>query len=223
MYQVSEESVMLAPEMSAHVKRIEANAQTVDKILNGAQRPMAIDNVREIRTKRDEIVAFFRPEKEARWAAHKAIVGYEKRFTDILDGAEKRIRQAIQAWDADEAERIRVERARLQALADEQARKERERLAREAAKLKTPELRAQRMEQAAAVVAPVVQVSMPEKQKGESTRMIWSAQVTDESVVPREYLIVNQKALDIIARSTKGAIKIPGVKMVETPSLAIGR
>ena len=38
--------------------------------------------------------------------------------------------------------------------------------------------------------------------------------------MPREWMIVNQSALDAFARSTKGAVKVAGVEFVESANLA---
>lgn len=59
---------------------------------------------------------------------------------------------------------------------------------------------------------PVIAVSV-ETPKGVSYSELWSAEVVDISLVPREYMIPNQQALDKVAQATKGAIQIPGVKI----------
>ena len=47
-------------------------------------------------------------------------------------------------------------------------------------------------------------------------RAVWKAVVTDPDKVPRDYLIVNQSALDALAKATKGSITIPGVRFEKT-------
>ncbi len=80
-----------------------------------------------------------------------------------------------------------------------------------------------KVEQAASVTAPVVEVStVTPKIEGSSVRKTWKARVTDIAQVPREYLIVNQQALDAFAKATKGSVKLPGVEFYEEQSLAIG-
>ena len=59
--------------------------------------------------------------------------------------------------------------------------------------------------------------------KGESKQTIWRAEVIDEYKVPREWLIVNQKALDKFASATKGATRVPGVIFKEDTILKIRR
>lgn len=64
--------------------------------------------------------------------------------------------------------------------------------------------------QAHAIAAPTVVREVP-KVAGLSKQTVWHARVEDASLVPREYLVVNEKLLDGVAKSTKGAIKVPGV------------
>ena len=82
-------------------------------------------------------------------------------FAIPLDGAAKMIKGKIIAWQNAEAEKAAREQARLQAEADLRAARERARLEKEAACLKTPALKQERLEQAASVVVPVVYVAPP--------------------------------------------------------------
>lgn len=131
-----------------------------------------------------------------------------------------------------EQERLRLEeQRRLQVIADETARKERERLEKEAAKLKTPELREARLERAAAVIAPVVTVSGPEKPKGESSRKLWRAHLTDKAALIRAAsngnqlaatcLTFDQVAANRFATATKGAVPCPGIEWKSETVLAM--
>ena len=97
---------------------------------------------------------------ERLFKTHRAWTALIGRF-GVLEDAAKKVKQTIIGWQVAEAAKAERERQRLQAEAEERARRERERLEKEAARLKTPELREQRLEQAAAVIAPVVQVAAP--------------------------------------------------------------
>lgn len=197
------------------------------------------------------------PAVDAAYAAHKAAVALRAEFANPLKAAQGAVKAKQLAWyQAEEAKRL-AEQRRLQAEADERARKERERqeaaarLARqkeEAARAaeaealrqaalienakerermqKEAERRRAEAEAAAAkaaakeeaaseVVAPVVQVaSVTPKVQGQAVRRVWRAKVVNVALVPREYLLPNQQALDAFARATKGAVKLPGVEFV---------
>ena len=93
------------------------------------------------------------------------------------------------------------------------------------------------MEEAAAVVAPMVTIPVAAPViKGQSIRRTWKARVVNMQAIidaaatgskndnrlAKTVLIVNQTALDAFARSTKGAVTIPGVEMYEEQTMASG-
>jgi hypothetical protein len=256
--------IALSEGLKKEVATLEEMTRTV-AVRNPEERTAVYQLVQSVKTKKRMIVDFFADSKAKANAAWKAIVGMEKNEVDKLDAFEAAGKRAILIYDQ-EQERIRqAEQRRLQAIADEQARKEREkaeaearrqREIEEAARRKAEEARraaeaanaAERAklireaeaadrkaaaasakaenqtETAAAVVAPVVTIApVAVKQAGESTRDIWHFRVIDAALVPNEYKIVNEKALDGIAKATKGSIVIPGVEFYAEKTLAMRR
>jgi len=243
----------------SEVERLESWTQSVS-VTCPEQREEVYKAIQEVKGVKGRIVAFFKPSKDHAFAAHRAIVANEKSFTDRLDKFEVAGKRAIMSYDEAENQKRLAEQRRLQAIADEQARKEREKQAQEAEKQRRIEQEARdkaeaarkaaeaagaeerarllreaeaaerkaaaaqikaetREDNASAVVTPVVQVAV--KQQGESMRKIWRALVVDVAQVPREYMIVNEKALDGIAKATKGSIQIAGVGFYAENSLAV--
>lgn len=212
--------IPVSDETKTGIEKMESWAQSL-VVRTPQDRSQTMIGIKAIKTRKDEIVNFFSDSKAKAHAAWKAIVGNEKSFTDRLDAVERAAKDAVLKYDREEAERIAAEQRRLQAKADADARAERERLEKEAAKLKTPELKAERLEQAANIQPVTVTVAPPPREKGEATRKTWKARVVNVDIVPREYMTVNQQALDGLARATKGAVQIPGVVFFEESSLAI--
>lgn len=172
-------------------------------------------NIQRVKKERRGIVEFFADSKSKAHATWKAIVGNEKKFTDILDKVERQGKAAIQSYDRAEEFKRREEQRKLQAKADEAARREREAYEKRAAKLKTPEKKQEALEAAEAVEATVVYVPPTiQKEKGEIKRKAWKAQVQNIEAVPRQWLMINQKAIDQYAQSTKGQVPIPGIRFV---------
>lgn len=66
-------------------------------------------------------------------------------------------------------------------------------------------------------LATPVQVYQPVK--GIHTRDDWRARVTDHLLVPREYLIPDEKKLDRLAKAIKGPSNIPGVEFYAETSV----
>ena len=110
---------------------------------------------------------------------------------------------------------------RLQAIEDERARKEQERLRKRAEKLKSPERTEALLDEAEAIFAPSITMVEPEKPEGVSARTIWKAKVVDLEKVPRIWMMVNQKALDSYAQGTKGAAKVDGVEFYSEKILSV--
>ena len=169
-----------------------------------------------------ELIAPWRRQKASAEAERKRLT---QLLIDPLDEAE-RILKRKQIDYTTEQERIRqAEQARLQAEADARAAKERERLMKAAEKLKTEELKQARLEEADAVVAPVIEVARrtPEV-KGQNIRTVWKAKVTD----PRKaimaisqwldyqaYIQINIGELNRFANRTKGMVGIEGIEFYE--------
>lgn len=78
-------------------------------------------------------------------------------------------------------------------------------------------------EDAADAVGPAAVVTVASKTpviKGQHFTRTWKARVVDVKAVPREWLVVNEQALQAFARSTKGAVQVAGVEFYEETSLA---
>jgi len=217
---MDEQPLVLSRELIVNIENLAELTKGV-VVRNAEERASVYGYVKKVKDYRTDVVAFFAPIKQKAHEAWKAITEKEKYFTNKLDGFENTAKRAILTFDQAEEEKRFAEQRRLQAVADEQARKEREKLEKEAAKLKTPELKEARLEAAAAVTAPVIELAQPVKQEGESTRKIWHFKVVDPSLVPREYLCPNEKMLDGIAKSTKGSIQIPGITFFYETTLAM--
>ncbi len=195
-----------------------------------ATRDTAIDYLRRVKTARKRVEDYFGPLKKSAHETWKGIVAKEKELLEPLDAAERKAKVAVSGYDQ-EQEKIRLaEQRRLQAEADEKARKERERLEKEAAKLKTEAKREERLEAAAAVVAPVVELaSVTQKQAGESVRKVWKARLislADLTGLPAgdvrlSFVTFDQSAANKFATATKGAVKVAGVEFREESIMAM--
>jgi hypothetical protein len=201
-------------------------------VRNQEERTGALEFAKRVKAAQKRVADFFEPLKTSAHKTWKAITSREAELLDPLKSAEQTVKRKVLDYDS-EQERLRLaEQRRLQAEADERARKEQERLERQAEKVKTPERREALLEQAAMVVAPVVEVAQPEKVKGESTRRTWKAVLTDKTALLRaaaegndlaaSLLNFDQTAANRLAVSTKGAITVAGVSWIQEATLAIG-
>jgi hypothetical protein len=140
---------------------------------------------------------------------------------NFLSTAENILKGKLDAWDKEQKRLAAVEQARL----DEIARKEREKLEVKAARVeqKSPEKAQSIRQQAACIVAPMVQVDVP-KVAGLSSRKNYKAKVTDlmalvkavaEGKAPLAYVMANEVTLNKMAKALKEQMSIPGVELVE--------
>jgi hypothetical protein len=200
----------------------QARALTVS---SGDQYTEAAMFLKRIKGASKSITDFFRPLKQSAEDHKKQLLAAERTLTDPLTTAETLTKRAMLVYDEAERKRAQEEQRRLQAEADERARREREALERKAELAKKPETQ-QRYQEAAACVcaAPVIHVEAPVPRiAGISTRTIWKAKVTDPLKVPREFLMVDEKKLDQYARAMKEGASVPGVEFYAEQSLASSR
>lgn len=146
--------------------------------------------------------------------AKKQIMDLFRHPLDLLSRAENHLKNLILNYTTEKERKAREEAERLRKLAEAEAEKERKRLE---AQMKKEKGKLEKVEELKAkveeivntpIIVPTVEV---EKPKGISYREKWYAEVVDFKVLPDEYKIPNQQALDKVAQATKGTIKIPGV------------
>jgi len=153
-------------------------------------------------------------------AAKKAVMDFFRAPEERLARAESGIKRAMISFTDEQDRKRREEQAR----ADEQARKERERIeaqARKAAESGKIEKAEQLELRAATVVAPVIQREPP-KVAGINTREVPKFEITDETLIPREYLAPDLVKIRAVVNALKSQANIPGVRVYMVKQLAAG-
>lgn len=161
-------------------------------------------------------------------ATKKEIMDLYAPITSTTTTMVQTLKKAIVTFDqaeqrkADELARI----ARLKA--EEDARKERERLAKLAEKqmeqnrFEKAEETISKMEDVAPVVVPIYTPPI-QKQKGESTRKVWKFEIINEKLIPREYLQIDESKIRGVVTALKGATNIPGIRVYSEDSMSFRR
>lgn len=119
------------------------------------------------------------------------------------------LNKAMIEWTTKETEKRRLDIAK----ALDKARVKQEKLIAKADKLaeKGKSLESQAViEKAVNLEQPVKEVKV-EQFKGQHVRKNWLFKITDESLIPREYLIVDSVQIGQICRESQGTRRIPGV------------
>lgn len=185
------------------------------------------------------VMDFFRPRAQQLTEAVTSI----KRAMRVWDDEQERIRLEAQR-KAEEA--ARLERERLQREADQRQREADERAAAERrqaeaaraagniAEAEKHERKADQVEQraearvevlqerASSVVAPVLPAAPP-KVSGLSSRQVWKYRVKNLSLVPREYLMLDEKKTGGVVRAMKADTNIPGIEVYPETDYAASR
>ena len=206
---------------AADIEMLSSGAAQI-AVSTNEERNAAVAFIREkIKPWQARVMDYFAPTKESAHKTWKGIVAQEKEVLTKLEAVEKRVKDAILVFDREEDRKRREEEARLRAKAEAEAQAERDRLLREAKKLKGEE-KTEAVMQALAVTPEPVAAQLPVMRTAhDSTGTTWKARVVDITLVPRAYLLPDQKALDAVARETKGAEKIPGVEFYPVENLRI--
>ena len=152
---------------------------------------MAVDVAKSIKALVDEVKATFRPSIEAAHKAHKTMCEAEKKHLVPLETAASIIKKAM----ADYQKIQEAQRAEAARIAREQAEEE------------------TRLNEALGLDSPAVadKPIAPPKTEGVSYREVWTFEVSDPSLVPREYLTVDTQKIGGVVRAMKNLTNIPGV------------
>jgi len=159
--------------------------------------------------------------KEATHKAWKTVTDTIASFTKPLADAASICNQKAYAWKKVEDERRRIEAQRIER---ENAKRVEEELLRTAEALTedgnselADEVMAQKVE--VATVKPV-EVAKPE---GISYRENWQFRIVDASIVPREYLMPDEKKIGQFVKANKANTKIAGVEVYDAGTTVIRR
>lgn len=211
------------------LRRIKARAKALDEKRKELTQPL--DALKK------KWMDFFRGPQEtlaqAEATCKKAMIAYQDEQDRIRKEAERQAAEAARK----ERERLEREAARL----EEKARMDRTKAEAKAAELEAAgnAERAEAMRQAAEEkeqarqadamalqmaaatmpLAPVVDLPRAEA-SGTSLREVWKFSVIDPALVPREYLIVDEKAIGAVVRALKGRASIPGVRVYSEKTMS---
>lgn len=197
------------------------------KVTDAPSYQRAAEFLKAIKALRQKAADTFDKHIAAAFRAHRDLVEEKRKVEAPLTEAEGVVKRALSDFDA--AERRRREEAQRQADAEARKKAEDERVARAAAMEREAratddpalEFEAIRMieEPAPVVAAPTVAVETP-KVAGITHRDNWKFRITNAALIPREYLVPDEKRIGGVVRSLKDATNIPGVVVYNEPTVA---
>ena len=205
-------------EPKQEVELYKAQAEQL-QVTNPEQMTAAESVLAELRRRKKVWLAAVEDTVKSAHAAWKAAVAHRDSIAGPIDAAERIIKGRIADYVFEQRRTAEQEQKRLQAIADAQAEAERRKAMAAAEKLKTPELKEARIEQAQSIVAPVVQVAAAVPETKLSSVVTYGFEITDAAKIPAEYMIPDEKKIGAVIRATKGSMVIPGVKVLRRESV----
>ena len=162
-----------------------------------------------------KIVAFFEPMKMKAHEAHQTVCDSEKKHLGPVEKAVGVLKKKMTSWYMEEQRKVREQEEKIRQEAirqQEEARlKEAEELEKNGEAEKAEEILA------APILAPVFKPQEIEKPEGVSYRDSWKFEITDESKIPREYLIPDEKKIAGIVKAMKEKFDVPGIRAYNDP------
>jgi hypothetical protein len=181
---------------------------------------VATNTLKGLKVMMKEIESTFDPIASKAHSAWKEVLAQKKRHLDPLETADKILRRKAADWFAIEDGKRKAEERRLEAEARKKA--EDEVLARaqflQDAGLK--DVAANVMEQPLRV-APVIPVAPAPEKNGMGMREVWSFEIVDEALLPREFLMPDESHIRKTVNANKGATNIPGVKVTSRKDVTV--
>lgn len=167
----------------------------------------------------DRAEAWWEPATGIAYKLHRWLTARRGADKTPLEQERKRILDAAGAWKS-EQDRLQVER---DAAAAAEAKRQADELAQaQALQLEAqgmPELAAAVIEEAAAAPAPIVSApSLVPSGVGFSHGTDYEIKVINPALVPREYMVPDEKKILRVVKAMQGVIKIPGVLITRKPS-----
>ena len=228
---------LITPEAQAIAHEAETTLGVIQavRITTAEECQAAVDQTREIKAKAARLEetrkAMTRPLDDAK----KAIMDFFRGPAELLAKAETLLKGSITTFQQEQAriaalaaaEARRQEESDRRRQAEEQAAADALLLQAEQAAASGDTAGAEALEEKAMAVqaqaAPICTYAAPapEKPKGAAMRKVWKARVIDPALVPDQFKVINEKALDAYAKSMKADAKVPGVEFYAEDSLAI--
>lgn len=172
-----------------------------------------------LRTMEDRIDAKLGPIIDDAFKTHRQLTSLRAEMKDPIVTAAKAVKQRCAIWREAEDRKAREESARLA--------REQQAIERAAAEQQAKQLEADGQAETAALVrdeaqhAPAPAIHVPSavpKVAGMVERFDYGFRITNRSLIPDEFWIVDEKAIAALVRSQKDAFSVPGVEITKTPA-----
>jgi hypothetical protein len=208
-----------ALELQARVKSIVVRDQATLDAAN--------DFLHEVDAMLERIDNSFNPQIARAHELHKSLIAEKKKFTEPLELAKKVVGQRV-AIHVTALQEKRREAERVRLAAEEDARRLAEKAVDKAGKLeaggnggKAAKVIEEAHDKVEAIMAAAPEIPEEADTAGLVIREDWKFSIVDASLIPREYLVPDEKKIGRIVRALKGDANIPGVRAYSEKSTAV--
>lgn len=168
-----------------------------------------------------EVLDFFAPLKKSAQDAHKKLCAAEKEKAEPLIDVERKVKVRMLEYET-EQRRIKAEHERK--LREEARKIEEEARLKEATRLEAEgrQKEAERLIEAPIFTPPVTVAPPTPRVQGVKYVTTWRFRIVDETLIPRQFLSVDEKKIGGVVRAMRGEAQIPGVEVYEDRTIAAG-
>ena len=220
---MTNDTLELKPEQQAIIKQAEdfSSQLAAVKINNQQQYTTAGEYLKSVKSVYKQVEDLRKSITSPMDLAKARVMDFFRKPLDALTNAEAAIKRCMLTYQQ-EQEKIRQEQERK--LAAEAEKKRQEALAKaEAARAEGKEAKAEKYEEKAAqVVAPVL-ASNVEKVAGITTKKAWKFEITDENLIPRQYLTPDLVKIGKQVRAVGDTVLISGIIIYADDIISAGR
>lgn len=161
------------------------------------------------------IRSYWDPVCDSAFKTHKISTTTRKKLIDPIDEVTKRLGRLMADYELERDRKIAAER---KALEDKAKKEQEEAVAAQVKEMEAAKAPPEVIKEVQKLADQPVQVEAPATTVLRSKTgftLDWEIRVEDKSLVPPEYLVVDEAAILKVVRATKGQVKVPGVKVNE--------
>jgi hypothetical protein len=218
--------IVAAPEIKSRALELQARVKSI-VVRDQATLDAANDFLHELDAMIEQIDKTFNPQIAKAHELHKSLLAEKKKFTEPLELAKKVIGQRV-AIHVTALQEKRREAERVRLAAEDEARRLAEKAVDKAEKLeaggnggKAAKVIEETHDKVEAIMAAAPEIPEEADTSGLVIREDWKFSIVDASLIPREYLVPDEKKIGRIVRALKGDANIPGVRVYSEKSTAV--
>ncbi len=200
----------LKPEVKKEIEITESHALSL-KVTDNMTYEKAGELLKASSDLKKKIISFFKPLKQSQDKAKKVLLDAEKEEIGKLTPGIDHLNKEMTTWNLEQENIRQAEEDKLSREAEAKAEDEKLAAALEAEESGNSEEAEEIMNETMFIPPPTVEKSVP-KIAGQTMTTTWKWRVKDERKVPREFMMINEVAINAHVKGLKDKANIPGIE-----------